>query len=837
MSDTAIQIKEEALPNNLFILPIGGRPLFPGLFLPLSITNKDDIGIVKEAMAHGGLIGALLQKSIEPDEEKQMSEADLNDPDKRLYRVGTVCRILKSLNLPDGGLEIFVSTLQRFEVSEFFPSGPYLVASVNYLTDQIDDTERLTAWTRELSKELKNRTKVGGIFTEENRLNIVNIDDPSKFADYIASVLNMKEDESQKILETLSVKHRIELVLTHIQREKQIAQIQGQIKERINKKLEKTQREYFLREELKLIQAELGTGKNGKGDPTIQLEEKLKALKLGGEAAETVENELARLRALDSNNPEYSVVLSYLETVAALPWNARSKKNFNIEEARKILEHDHYGMKEVKERILEFLAVRMKKDDDKGAIICLVGPPGVGKTSVGISIARALKKEYYRFSVGGMRDEAEIKGHRKTYVGAMPGKIIQGLKCVKTKDPVFLIDEIDKMGESFNGDPASALLEVLDPEQNVTFRDRYLDIPFDISSVLFVVTANTLDTVPRPLLDRMEIIELSGYTSNEKLNIGKKYLVPKSMKKTGLDKSEVKYPAKTLLSIAEEYAREAGVRNFEKAIDKINRKVALELLTGKAEAPVSIGKDELIKYLGQPIFKEDEVLRADKVGTSLGLAWTSFGGDTLLIEAEKYQGKGELKVTGQLGDVMKESVSIAWTYIRMEAEKRGIDTSFFSKYDVHLHIPEGATPKDGPSAGITLTVALFSLLTNQVMAHDMAMTGELTLTGKVMPIGGLKEKVLAARRNGVKTILIPRFNKRDLEKLDAEVTEGIEFHLVSDMQEVLSHAFPSDSTHRLSHEEEEEFRKKAEEKEKMAKAEERENLALAISKALASMKG
>ncbi|NLZ69498.1 MAG: endopeptidase La [Spirochaetales bacterium] len=831
MAET-IQIQDELLPKNLFILPIGSKPLFPGLFLPLLIIDKEDMDIVNQAIAHGGLIGALLQNDEVLKEAKEEK-----DYSKLFYKVGTVCRILKSIKLPDGGMNIFVSTLQRFEVQQFYPSGPYLVAGVKYLTDEEGDQTKLKAWTRELSAELKNKGKATGLFTEENRLNMVNIDDPSKFADYMASILQIKKEESQQLLETLNVKERIELVLTYIQREKQIAMMQSQIQNRVNKKLEKTQRDYFLREELKAIQKELGIGNTGKLDLVTRLEMQLADLELTGEAAETVYGELSRMQALDPNNPDYSVIRAYIETIIALPWKDRKQPKFNIEDARKILERDHYGMREVKDRILEFLAVRKKKGDNKGAILCLVGPPGVGKTSVGISIAHALKKDYYRFSVGGMRDEAEIKGHRRTYIGALPGKIIQGLKSVKAKDPVFLIDEIDKMGQSYQGDPASALLEVLDPEQNVTFRDRYLDIPFDISHILFIVTANSLETIPQPLLDRMEIIELSGYTSNEKLNIGKKYLLPKSLKKNGLTKAEIKYPTSTLLSIADEYAREAGVRNFEKALNKINRKVALDLeLNPELKTPIAIDKEAVIKYLGQPIFVADEILKADKIGTAIGLAWTNFGGDTLMIEAEKYPGMGELKVTGQLGDVMRESVSIAWTYIKMESELRGLNNSFFTQHDFHLHIPEGATPKDGPSAGITLTCALYSLMTEQLVKPNLAMTGELTLTGKVMPIGGLKEKVLAARRNQINTILIPKFNKRDLDKLEADVTEGITFHLVNDMQEVLNYAFENDKTHRLDEKEMEEYRNKRNAEVATSKKEDTQSLVEALTKVLSHIK-
>ncbi len=534
-------------------------------------------------------------------------------------------------------------------------------------------------------------------------------------------------------------------------------------------------------------------------NPKVELINRLKAkfknLPLNEEAKETVERELSRLEGMEPSSPEYALTRTYLEIISDLPWKDPKPENFSIDSARRILERDHYGMRDVKDRILEFLAVRKKKQDTKGSIICLVGPPGVGKTSVGVSIARALKKEYFRFSVGGMNDESEVKGHRRTYIGAMPGKIIQGLRITKTKNPVFLIDEIDKMGISYQGDPASALLEVLDPEQNSTFRDTYLDVPFDLSQVLFITTANTLETIPRPLLDRMEVIELSGYTSDEKLAIGRKYLVPKSLEKHGLTKGEVKYSTAILRKIADEYAREAGVRNYEKSLHKIHRKIALRLIESPPESlPIVVDESMLVELLGEPIFVEDEILKADRPGMAIGLAWTSMGGDTLIIEAQNTAGKGEIKLTGQLGDVMQESVSIAYTWVKAHAGERNIDPAWFEHNAVHLHVPEGATPKDGPSAGITMTVALYSLVTGQVMAPNLAMTGELTLKGKVMPIGGLKEKVLAARRNKITDIIIPKFNKRDLDKLDETVTKGITFHQVGTIEEVLAIAFPCDAT-------------------------------------------
>jgi len=785
MSEQELMPIEQLLPNNLFILPVTGNPVFPGLFTPLMITDTPDVEIVNQAIKHGGFLGLLLVKD-EGESDEYTAE--------NLYSVGTVAKIVKKIKLPDGGISIFISTLKRFETKQFYPSGPYLVAEVRYLDDIEDEVEELRAWTRLLLSEMKSLTKNNQLFSEEMRLNMVNIDHPGKLADFIASILNVERRQQQAILETLLVRRRIEKVLVFIKNEQNIAQVQAKIQARVNQKLEKNQREYFLREELKSIQQELGLTTNPKVELINRLKAKFKNLPLNEEAKETVEREMSRLEGMEPSSPEYALTRTYLEIISDLPWKDPKPENFSIDSARRILERDHYGMRDVKDRILEFLAVRKKKQDTKGSIICLVGPPGVGKTSVGVSIARALKKEYFRFSVGGMNDESEIKGHRRTYIGALPGKIIQGLRITKTKNPVFLIDEIDKMGISYQGDPASALLEVLDPEQNSSFRDTYLDVPFDVSQVLFITTANTLETIPRPLLDRMEVIELSGYTSDEKLAIGRKYLVPKSLEKHGLTKDEVRYTPTILRKIADEYAREAGVRNYEKSLHKIHRKVALRLIENPdSQLPIVVDTAMLQDLLGQPIFVEDEILKADRPGMSIGLAWTALGGDTLIIEAQNTPGKGEIKLTGQLGDVMQESVSIAHTWVKAHAEERNIDPSWFDHNAVHLHVPEGATPKDGPSAGITMTVALYSLVTGQVMAPNLAMTGELTLKGKVMPIGGLKEKVLAARRNKITDIIIPKFNKRDLDKLDETVRKGITFHMVGTIEEVLAIAFPLDA--------------------------------------------
>jgi ATP-dependent Lon protease len=696
------------------------------------------------------------------------------------------------------------------------------------MDDEADSGYEVKALARAIMSEMKVLSENNPFFSEDMRLNMINIDHPGKIADFIASILNIDKNEMQKTLEAVNVRERMEQVLVYIKKEQETLRIQKKIQKQIYDKYEKSQREYYLKEEMKEIKKELGMEGDAKAADMDRYKKKIEEFKFDGEVRETVELEIEKFSMMDAHSPEYTVTKNYLDTIIGLPWLPGLPETLNLAAASKILEADHYGLDDVKDRIREYLAVRKmraalaerqksgkQKTVAEGSILCLVGPPGVGKTSVGKSIAKAMGKQFFRFSVGGMRDEAEIKGHRRTYIGAMPGKIIQGLKICKTNDPVFMIDEIDKMGASYQGDPASALLEVLDSEQNIAFRDHYIDLPFDISKVFFIVTANTLDTIPSPLLDRMEIIELPGYINTEKLEIAKHYLLPKSLEKNGLKKTQVKYTKDSLLHIANGYAREAGVRNFEKNLDKIHRKIAKKIVeteegmnendnsaAKKNEQIViaqndnsgfafTVDKKAVEKYLGKPRFPEGNEKKAERPGMSVGLAWTSMGGDTLVIEAVNTPGKGHLTLTGKMGDVMKESASIAMTVAhKLAVEKYGVKEQWFAKNQVHLHIPEGATPKDGPSAGITMATALLSLFRDKTIAPRTVMTGELSLTGLVLPIGGLKEKTIAAKRNNARHIIIPKQNIRDLDDIPDNVKRGLEFHPVEHIEDVLEIALP-----------------------------------------------
>ena len=771
---------EQILPNKLFIIPLLGKPIFPGIFTPLMVASQEDISIIEQSLSSDSLIGLILVKTEELEARPTASD---------LYTVGTVAKIIKKINLPDGGINVFISTLKRFRIKKFLKESNPIIGAVEYLEDEEDNTLEVKALTRAILSEMKQISENNPLFSEEMRLNMVNIDHPGKIADFIASILNVDKREQQKILETTNVHKRLEQVLIFIKKEQELLRIQKKIQAQINEKIEKSQREYFLKEQLKAIKQELGLAVDAKSSEYQRFKEAIEKLPLPKDVREQVEQELEKFSLMDPNASEFIVTRNYLDTIVSLPWADPPAEEIDMEKAKEILDRDHYGLEDVKERILEYLAVRKLKKDTKGSILCLVGPPGVGKTSIGKSIAAALNRKFFRFSVGGMRDEAEIKGHRRTYVGAMPGKIIQGLKIVKAKNPVFMIDEIDKLGVSFQGDPSSALLEVLDPEQNVAFRDHYLDLPFDISQILFIATANTLDTIPRPLLDRMEVIRLSGYIEQEKIAIARKYLIPKSLQGAGLPKDSVRYTQGALLEIARGYSREAGLRNYEKALDKIHRKIARKLVLQEITLPVKIDSKLLEEYVGRPPFPEEETKKISSPGQAIGLAWTPFGGDTLLIEAIANPGKEGFRLTGQLGEVMQESANIAYSYVRHIAPRFSVPQEFFEKNTIHLHIPAGATPKDGPSAGITMASALLSLATGKKIRRSLAMTGELSLSGNVLPIGGLKEKVIAARRGKIKEIIIPRQNEKDLEEIPDHVKKGITFHKVETMEEVIQLLF------------------------------------------------
>ncbi len=772
----------EALPNHIYIVPLQGKPIFPGIVTPIMITGTEDMEIVEKAIKKDSIIGLVLTTNTRIDSPKP----------SELHKVGTVAKIAKRIKLPDGGINIFISTHLRFRIKKYLTdTSPYL-AAVEYLDDEFENNDKeLKVYTRSLLSVMKQIADDNPMFSDEMRQNILNIDIPGKIADFITSILNIDRDKQQEVLETINVKKRMELVLVHVKMEYELSKLQKRIAGEINEKIEKSQREYFLKEELKAIKKELGEPADARSSEFMRLKEAIESFNFTGEIAEQVKRELDKFGIMEQASSEYTVTRNYLDWIVSLPWTEPPADIIDMESAARILEEDHYGLEDVKERILEYLAVRKLKKDSKGSIILLVGPPGVGKTSIGKSIARSMNRPFFRFSVGGMRDEAEIKGHRRTYVGAMPGKVIQGMKIIKSRAPVFMIDEIDKLGISLQGDPSSALLEVLDPEQNNNFRDHYLDLPFDLSHVVFVATANTLDTIPRPLLDRMEMIRLSGYVVEEKIEIARRYIIPKSLKKHGLKKGQIRYNKSSLKAIAEGYARDAGMRTYEKAVDKINRKVTRKVVEKKSQLPIPITTGSLKEYLERPIFREDGVKKAVMPGMALGLAWTSMGGDVLVIESDAVESKSGYKLTGQMGDVMKESASIAYTKVRKLVETYFSESKdFFESHMLHLHIPAGATPKDGPSAGITMTTALLSLVTGTKPKSSLAMTGELSLTGFVMGIGGLKEKTIAAQRHGIKQVIIPESNLEDLEEIPEHVKKGIVFLPVKKVEDVITLALP-----------------------------------------------
>lgn len=774
---------KDLLPEKLPILPLVTRPIFPNIMIPITFSGDEFLHSIKEAEGkYGGFMGLVFAKEVDEDDYFKSN----------LYTVGTVVKIHKTTLLSPNSMQVIVQGVGRFKKKEVVSSDIGILWSVTYNKElEGSPTDEVKAYMLAIMTSLKEIFKVNPILQEELKLLMsqVSYDRPGILIDLISSMLKTEGKELQTLLEEFDLEHRSRRLLTMLKKELEISQLQMKISKQIDEKINKQQKEYFLREQLKVIKQELGMEKDEKSAELDKIRERLKHIKLSPEAKDVVTEQMEKLNLLDKSSPEYHITRSYIESIVELPWGVYSKDRLDIKKSKTILDKDHYGLEDVKTNILEFISTVMKTGNVSGSILCLVGPPGVGKTSIGKSIAEALNRKFYRFSVGGMVDEAEIKGHRRTYVGAMPGKIIQALKLLKTTNPVIMIDEIDKIGNSFRGDPASALLEVLDPEQNKEFLDHYLDIRYDLSKILFVTTANQLDTIPRPLLDRMEIIQLPGYILEEKLQIATKYLIPHQLKEHGLDNKEISISKTALEDMIDKYAREAGVRNLEKAIKKIMRKVTLKIAEGNTEK-IKITDKNLEEYLGAPVFVTEELYQKEIPGVTLGLAWTSMGGATLYIEATSISNKESgLKLTGQLGDVMKESAEIAYSYVRshLSTDKNCPEErkDYFDKNKIHLHVPEGATPKDGPSAGITMALALYSLAIDKPVRKELAMTGELTLTGKVLPIGGVREKTIAARRVGIKELIFPKDNKKDFDKLPDYIREGIKAHFVNYFEDVI----------------------------------------------------
>lgn len=783
-------VEDEQLPEELFILPLTRRPFFPGMAAPLVIEPGPFYEVLKiVAKSHHKMLGLFLTK----EEETNIYDLKFDD----LSDVGVMANILRIVPLEQGGAQVVLNMEKRIKIDKPIEKSKYLRAKISYHDDEITQQQSkiIKAYSISIITTIKELLKLNPLFKEELQIFLGHSDftEPGKLADFAVALTTAGREELQDILGTFDVQERIDKTLVLLKKELDLSKLQSSINQKIEATISKTQREFFLREQLKTIKKELGLEKDDKTCDVEKFQERLKGKKVPEEAQKVIDDEIDKLTVLEVQSAEYSVSRNYLDWLTIVPWDTFSKENHDLKHAEKVLEEDHYGLKDIKERILEFIGVGKLTKGVKGSIICFVGPPGVGKTSIGKSIARALNREFFRFSVGGMRDEAEIKGHRRTYVGAMPGKMIQALKHTQTLNPVIMLDEVDKMGMSYQGDPASALLEVLDPEQNKDFLDHYLDVRTDLSNVLFIVTANVLDSIPGPLRDRMDILRLSGYIKEEKVQIAKKYLIPRNRKNSGLKANQVKFTTGAIQEIIEGYAREAGVRGLEKNIKKILRKVAVEIVRSgnRKKKCITVSEKTLEKYLGKPIFTTDRYYKKTPVGVCTGLAWTAMGGATLYVEAVSTPAeKTQMKLTGQAGDVMKESAQIAWSYANSELKRFAAKSKFFENKEVHLHIPEGATPKDGPSAGITMTTALLSLLMDTPVANDLGMTGELTLTGKVLPIGGLKEKLIAAKRSKLKTLIFPKDNKRDYDELPAYLKKGMKVHFVDTYDDVFKVAFP-----------------------------------------------
>lgn len=770
------KIREQG--DELAILPTKAVVVFPSMVMPLMINDEKYARLIDQTLMKGRAIGLFAQKT--PDEENPGPEG--------IYRVGTVGTILKMLRFPDGSVRFLVQGLSRVKITEIVRSEPFITARTELVEEQVKTTVEIEALVRHAHELIKQAVALSPNLSEDLQISAINTEEAGKLADLIASNLNLSTEKRQDILATFDIKTRLEKVLTQVKKEIEVLELSHKIQSEAATEMGRMQKEFILREQLKAIRRELGDS----DDRTEELDEfkkKIAEAHMPELALKAAEKELDRLSKMNPSAAEYTVSRTYLDWLVCLPWDRKSKDILDINKALAILDEDHYDLEKVKERILEFLAVRKLKADLKGPILCFVGPPGVGKTSLGRSIARAMGRKFQRISLGGMRDEAEIRGHRRTYIGALPGRIIQGLRRAESNNPVFMLDEIDKIGQDFRGDPASALLEVLDPEQNNSFSDHYLDVPFDLSNVMFITTANLLHPIPAVLRDRMEVIEMPGYTDLEKVQIAKRYLVPRELENHGLKKRHILFSDAVLKRIIRDYTRESGLRNLDREVATICRKVARGVATGKKSAVV-IKADKLHTYLGPVKFLPELIDRTAQIGVVPGLAWTSAGGSLLFVEVSSMPGKGNLTLTGSLGDVMKESVKAALTNIRSDYRRLGLDQEMFAKTDFHVHVPAGATPKDGPSAGITIATAIASLLTNRPVAPRLGMTGEITLHGQVLAIGGLKEKSLAAYRSGIKRVIIPKDNEKDLVEIPEEVRKNVEFIPVRRIREVLDIALP-----------------------------------------------
>jgi ATP-dependent Lon protease len=779
MTDANETAKEEAIkiPDVLPVLPLKDLVIFPFIIVPLSVSREKSINAVDQALAENRVIMLTAQKDFQNEDP---GEDDL-------YRVGTVAIIMRMLKLPDGRIRILVQGLSRARIDYFIQTAPFFKAKITRI-EEVATKERsleIEALVRAVKQNLDRAVSLGKNISPEVMVIAANLDDPARLTDLAASNLDLKLEEAQQILETIDPVERLKKVNELLTREINLLTMQQEISSAAQGEMNKSQREYFLRQQLKAIQSELGEGE----ELTEEIEtyrKKIEEKMIPQEAREEIEKQIKRLERSHPDSAETSIIRTYLDWMTGLPWGVMSQDNHELGRARTTLDEDHYDLEKIKERILEYLAVRkLRGTKMKGPILCFVGPPGVGKTSLGRSIARALDRKFVRISLGGVRDEAEIRGHRRTYVGALPGRIVQGINQASTSNPVFMLDEVDKIGADYRGDPSSALLEVLDPEQNFTFRDHYLGVAYDLSNVMFIVTANLLDTIQPAFLDRMEVIRLSGYTDEEKLMIARQHLIPKQMEENGISETEVIWTDSGIMKITTGYTKEAGLRNLEREIGTICRKIAVEVAEGKEKKSYRITDASIEKFLGPMKHFAEELLERDQVGVATGLAWTAVGGDILFIEAIAVRGKAKLVLTGQLGEVMKESAQAALTYARAHSEEQGIASDYFENHDVHIHVPAGAIPKDGPSAGITITAAIISMISGRPVKRNVAMTGEVTLRGDVLPIGGVKEKVLAARAAKINTVILPKLNERDLIDVPEPIKRDMQFHFVEHVEEVL----------------------------------------------------